>query len=412
MLARLSLLLALTTAAVTVAAKPIVIRDSPITLPIARRFNLTGVPSILKQDQARAKALKERSQGQGKGASPKKAAVFPVDVTNQAVDYTVSVGVGTPPTFYNLIVDTGSSNTWVGAGTQYEETSSSVDTGDEILVEYGSGLFFGEEFTDTVTIGDLVIENQGVGVAELAFGFDGVDGILGIGPVDLTEGTTSSGGQIPTVLDTAFKQGSIDANVIGVSFAPTTELEVTNGVLTFGGVDDSKHTGEIAYVPITSTSPASSYVGIDQSITYGTAGTTILALTAGITDTGTTLLLIASDALATYQNLTGAVADDNTGLLKITQDQFDSLESLFFHIGDNTYEFTANAQIWPRALNTAIGGDEDSIYLIVADLGSDSGEGLDFIDGFSFLERFYYVYDVAGSRVGFATTEFTNATTN
>ncbi|RDX52328.1 acid protease [Lentinus brumalis] len=412
MLARLSLLLALTTAAITVAAKPIVIRDSPITLPIARRFNLTGVPSILKQDQARAKVLKARSQGQGKGASPKKAAVFPVDATNQAVDYTVSVGVGTPPTFFNLIVDTGSSNTWVGAGEAYVETSSSVDTGDEVLVEYGSGLVFGEQFTDTVTIGDLVIENQGVGVAELAFGFDGVDGILGIGPADLTEGTTSSGEEIPTVLDSAFSQGSIDANVVGVSFAPTTELEVTNGVLTFGGVDDSKHTGEIAYVPITSTSPASSYVGIDQSITYGAAGTTILPLTAGITDTGTTLIIIASDALAVYQNLTGAVPDNNTGLLKITQEQFESLESLFFHIGDNTYEFTANAQIWPRALNTAIGGDEDSVYLIVADLGSDSGEGLDFIDGFSFLERFYYVYDVAGSRVGFATTEFTNATTN
>ncbi len=133
MLARLSLLLALTTAAVTVAAKPIVIRDSPITLPIARRFNLTGVPSILKQDQARAKVLKARSQGQGKGASPKKAAVFPVDATNQAVDYTVSVGVGTPPTFFNLIVDTGSSNTWVGAGEAYVQTSSSVDTGDEVV---------------------------------------------------------------------------------------------------------------------------------------------------------------------------------------------------------------------------------------------------------------------------------------
>ena len=46
--------------------------------------------------------------------------------------------------------------------------------------------------------------------------------------------------------------------------------------------------------PITSTSPASAYVGIDQSITYGSAGTTILSSTAGITDTGTTLVLIAS----------------------------------------------------------------------------------------------------------------------
>ena len=37
----------------------------------------------------------------------------------------------------------------------------------------------GEEFIDTVTIGDLVIENQGIGVGELTFGFNGVDGILG-----------------------------------------------------------------------------------------------------------------------------------------------------------------------------------------------------------------------------------------
>ena len=69
-----------------------------------------------------------------------------------------------------------------------------------------------------------------------------------IGPVDLTEGTTSSGDAIPTVLDNAFAQGSIDADLIGISFEPTTELEVTNGVLTFGGVDESKFTGDLAYV--------------------------------------------------------------------------------------------------------------------------------------------------------------------
>ncbi|RPD54704.1 acid protease [Lentinus tigrinus ALCF2SS1-7] len=209
MLARLSALLAFTAAAVTVAAKPIVIRDSPITLPIARRSNLTGVPSVLKQHQARAKALKARSQGKVKSSSLKQAALFDVHVTNQAVDYTVSVGVSTHPTFYNLIVNVGSSNTWVGASTAYIEISSSVDTAEKFEVIYGSGLVFGEEFTDTVTIGDLVIENQGVGVGEIAFGFYGVDGILGIGPVGLTQGTTSGGEAILTVLDNAFAQGSI-----------------------------------------------------------------------------------------------------------------------------------------------------------------------------------------------------------
>ena len=66
----------------------------------------------------------------------------------------------------------------------------------------------------------------------------------------------------------------------------------------------------------------------------------------------------------------------------------------------------------PSQLNTAIGGTEDGLYLIVSDLGTPSGEGLDFIDGMTFLERFYYVFDVANSRVGFATTPFTDAMTN
>jgi hypothetical protein len=66
-------------------------------------------------------------------------------------------------------------------------------------------------------------------------------------------------------------------------------------------------------------------------------------------------------------------------------------------------------------------------------MGSQSGSGLDFIglylvcsnfslsqeftlelilDGFVFLQRFYSVYDTTNSRVGLATTQFTQATTN
>lgn len=43
---------------------------------------------------------------------------------------------------------------------------------------------------------------------------------------------------------------------------------------------------------------------------------------------------------------------------------------------------TPNAQIWPRSLNSELGGDEDSIYLVAADNGQNSGQGLDFINGF------------------------------
>lgn len=139
--------------------------------------------------------------------------------------------------------------------------------------------------------------------------------------------------------------------------------------------------------PITSTSPAKEYVGIDQSISYG--GSTILATTAGIVDTGTTLTLIASgmynrsltrihsliiylsDALAKYQSATGAVSDNATGLLRVTAAQFAALQSLNYKIGtvgffqykelpysdpvvQTTYQFTPNAQIWPRSVRFTI----------------------------------------------------------
>ena len=190
-------------------------------------------------------------------------------------------------------------------------------------------------------------------------------GILGIGPTDLTDGTVVGAGLIPTVTDNLASQGTIPEKVVGVFFAPTTDESITNGELTFGGIDGSLTTSDVSFVPITSTSPASQFFGIDQSITYGSAGTTILSSTAGIVDTGTwevyclcvtssaektlsgtTLLLIATDAFNTYKSLTGATEDQNTGLLRISPENYANLQSLLFNIGGTTFEFTKNAQVY------------------------------------------------------------------
>ena len=89
-----------------------------------------------------------------------------------------------------------------------------------------------------------------------------------------------------------------------------------------------------------------------------------------------------------------------------------SVEWHLFLLHQVPFELTPNAQIWPRNLNTLIGGTADSIYLVIADLGSKSGSGLDFILGQCFLERFYSVYDTAHSKVGLAYTKHTFADTN
>ncbi|KAL4245114.1 Polyporopepsin [Abortiporus biennis] len=399
--------------AFAVAANPVVVREPLVSLPMAKNFNTTGTLNLLQRDQARARQLVLSAERSLTG-KPTPDIVGSIPATNAAVDYTVQVGIGSPPTTYTLLVDTGSSNTWIGAGKAYVRTPTSIQTPDTVSVSYGSGSFSGIEFLDTVNLGaGLIINNQSIGVANKTAGFGGIDGILGIGPVDLTVGTlrphTSS--SVPTVTDNLFSKGVISANLVSVSFAPTNSISSVNGELTFGGIDSSKFTGSIRFAPITTTYPASFFWGINQSIRYST-GTAILSTTAGIVDTGTTLILIASDAFARYQAATGAVLDNQVGLLRLTPAQFANLKSLFFVINGVTYELTANAQIWPRSLNTAIGGSNSFVYLIVGNIGTASGKGLDFINGMTFLERYYSVYDTANRRVGLATTSNTFATTN
>ncbi|PPQ91159.1 hypothetical protein CVT25_003037 [Psilocybe cyanescens] len=400
--------------ALSVAANPVLVNRSPVTLPISRRTNFTSVHNLLRHDQNRAKFLKVKGAAKTAGISFQQDSVINEQVNNQVITYVASVGVGSPPTQFNLLIDTGSSNTWVGSGTAYKKTSTSVQTSNKVSVTYGSGSFSGNEFTDTVTLASgLVIPKQSIGVATKSTGFQDVDGILGIGPVGLTLNTLSpaTNSLIPTVTDNLFANGVINANEIGISFNPTTVEDNKNGELTWGGTDSTKFTGSVSFIPLTTTAPANGFWGINQSVRYG-ASTSILTTTAGIVDTGTTLVLLATNGFKKYQTATKATTDAATGMLKVSTANFNALQSLFFVANGATFELTANAQIWPRALNADIGGVAGSIYLIVADLGSNSGEGLDFINGFTFLERFYSVFDTANKRVGFATTPFTTSTAN
>ncbi|CCM03747.1 uncharacterized protein FIBRA_05893 [Fibroporia radiculosa] len=398
-----SSLLATLVLALTVAAIPLEARNGRVTLPLAKRTSSTGVANVLARDQARAQFLKSRGSSDLKSRQD-------VTATNQAEDYVVTVTIGS--TDYTLIVDTGSSNTWVGADKKFVKSSGTTSTGNSVEVSYGSGEFEGTEYTGDITIGgSLTVTDQSFGVASSSEGFDGVDGIIGIGPEDLTEDTVSNTNEVPTVTQNLYTQGTIAEELVSVFFAPTTSESDANGELTFGGTDASKYTGAITYTPLTTTSPASYYWGINEEITYG-SDTTILSETAGIVDTGTTLVLIASNAYSKYQSATGATEDEDTGLLRLSTSEYDNLESLYFNIGGSSLEFTANAQIWPRSLNSAIGGSSDYVYLIVNNIGTPSGEGLDFINGYTFLERYYSVFDTGNSQVGFAETAYTYATTN
>ncbi|KAG2362426.1 aspartic peptidase A1 [Suillus spraguei] len=394
----------LTLLALSITGSPVEVLNSRITLPMTRRLKFSNSTNLVQQDEARMAAFRDYST-HGRRAH--------VPVQNDQVGYVVSVGIGAPPTTYKLVVDTGSANTWVGANTRYVETDTSFNTGRLVGVTYTSAAFFrGVLWTDTFTLAnEFTITGMSIGVASDWEGFVD-DGVLGIGPTALTMRTLgdSATDTIPTVTDCLCNEGIISKPLVGIFFRPATTDADNDGELTFGEPDPTMYIGSIGYTTVTATPRSARYWGIDQRITYGSME--ILRSTAGVVDCGMTFLFLASDAYERYQTATGADLDPVTDLLTVTPDQYGALQDLDFHIGEETYSLTPNGQIWPRSLNSVVDGFEDFIFLIVKNLGRPTGSGLDFINGYVFLQRFYTVFDPSDLRVGFAITQFTDADTN
>ncbi|CAO3695755.1 unnamed protein product [Umbelopsis ramanniana] len=393
---RLSLAIALAAAVIGVSAAPTG-NTAVVSLPFSRTVSAPNWKQAVTADKNRASRFGGKSK-----ASELAAASASVTAENVDFSYVTSVKVGTQT--FSLIVDTGSSNTWVGAGTKYTPGSTAKNTGDTVSVSYGSGSFSGKEYTDTVTLGSLVITGQSIGDATSSTGFSGVDGIIGFGPVDLTEGTVSSTSEVPTIIDNAYSEGLIPSKVLGVYFEPISGSATTanNGELTLGGTDSSKYTGSITYTPITSTSPSSLYWGINVSkIAYGTTSVSTASLP-GIVDTGTTLIYLqTSTYTALYKNISGYKLDSTTGLVVIPASSYSSLKNISFTIGGTVFTLTPAEYILPQAQVANWGGTAGKYYSLIGDLGTETG--LDFILGQKFLENYYSVFDTTNSRVGFAT---------
>ncbi|KAF9153771.1 hypothetical protein BGX20_004833 [Mortierella sp. AD010] len=331
------------------------------------------------------------------------AGSYSVPAINADVSYLITIGLGTPAQDVDLIFDTGSSDLWVqSADYNPSKSSTSKSLGETFSIEYGSGSASGKEYSDKITIGSYTF-TQEFGVATTSQDFGDSQGIVGFGPDDLSV-ITSKGENIPTPVDNLYAAGDIASDVIGVYFKPITDggSEETNGEITFGGVDSTKYTGSITYVPVTSTSPASEYWGIDvSSITYGT--TKVSGATHGIVDTGTTLILLSSaDVTALYKNISGAKLDSTTGLYTIPSSQVSKLKNITFTIGGTAFTLTPSQYLVPSNQAANLGGSSSKYYSWIGSLG-DNESGLAFILGQKFLENYYSVYDTTNKRVGLAT---------
>ncbi|KAG2354717.1 aspartic protease [Suillus spraguei] len=398
--------------ALSITGSPVEVRNSLITIPLTRRLRFSnGTINLSQHDKARMATFRNYNRND--------PYIDIIPVLNVHSGYDMAVDVGNPPTTYNLGIDTGSSFTWL-RNSAYVQTDTSVNTHRRVMQEYGfpkSDDDNGTIWNDTITLGGwLTVTEFPLGIAEIVKGFDERQiGILGLGPriLSLEILMDEPDKEIPTITDYLYQQGKIYQHIVGIFFQPTTtEADTLSGELSFGGPDETKYISNIVYTPVTTIPIASNYWGIKQQITYGS--TEILETAIGMVDSGSTFLYIASDAFEKYQTATGAIHDEITGHLTITLGQYMALQNLDFHIEGEIFSLTRNAQIWPRPLNYMLHerADTNTIYLIVKDLGTESGVGDDFVLGFVFLQRFYTVLDGSSSpgRVGFAKTLFTDTT--
>lgn len=375
-------------AAIGVIAGPIQPRTKTLTVPVHGVNNVKSIKGLVEKGQARIQKVN--------GAVHFNKDVSSGTVINEDVSYVAPLKIG--GSTYNLIVDTGSSNTWCGAQGSCEPSSTGKDTGHSVSVSYGSGSFSGEEYIDSVSFGGLTVKSQSVGAASTATGFNGVDGILGLGPVDLTQGTVSGVSSVPTFLDNLYSQGSISSEVLGVSFRPESGSDTNdaNGELTLGGTDSSRYTGSISYFPQLQSGSAAPYWGISISkFTYGS--TTLSSSGSGIVDTGTTLIYIPSSAYSKFLSATGGKTDTSSGLAVFSTKPTANFGITF---GSQTFTLTPAQYLVPQAQYSFYGLSSGKYYAWINDGGS---SGVNTIIGQKFLENYYSVYDTTNARIGFAT---------
>jgi len=103
---------------------------------------------------------------------------------NFDVFYIASAKVGSPARDVRLIVDTGSSDLWVGKGIYNAGRSSTADyTGRQATFLYGQGQVSGSEVTDRFCLGEVCVAEQALLVASQLQGIPNrasFDGLLGL----------------------------------------------------------------------------------------------------------------------------------------------------------------------------------------------------------------------------------------
>ncbi|CAF1345504.1 unnamed protein product [Adineta steineri] len=323
---------------------------------------------------------------------------------NEADEYFYgTIYIGTPSQLFLIDFDTGSSDLWVPSSkcssqcNQFHKYISSASTtyvanGESFSITYGddssaSGIFS----IDTVTINDLAVQNQTFAECTSLTGMenDVNDGILGLAYPNLT-----SGDEKPFFYN-MWSQGLISEPIFSFYLNPDVNA-TSSSELIFGGIDSTKYTGSITYIPVV----LEGYW--EFQMTQVTVGSTVISSSAyAIADTGTTLITGPTQQVTALNVALGGTYDSSSGMYTVscTTRTLSSFPNVTFTIGGTAFVLTPLQYL-------RIHKETRTHYVCYSVFTSENVEDTNrndfWILGDYFLFWYYSIFDISNNRIGFA----------
>ncbi|XP_041951780.1 gastricsin-like [Alosa sapidissima] len=315
-------------------------------------------------------------------------------INQQDMSYFGKISVGTPAQNFYVHFDTGSTTLWINsiyckshACTHHplfnpHKSSTYYSNGQQFSIKYGSGSLTGVIGYDTVSMGELTVTNQKIGLSVTEPGSNFArplhDGIMGLAFISDQQ----------TIVDTMIQEGLIEEPVF--AFYLSGDSEGSEAV--FGGTDPAHYQGEIHWVPVAQHSHWQ-LVFDGFEVNHVSTGWCNKGCSA-IVDTGTSLLKAPPQYVDKLLSHLGAY-QDNSGKYLFDCSVARSGPTLTFIMNGAHLHLPPSAYVLQDSDGHCSSGIKHS--------SAKYRNGLPYwILGDVFLRQFYSVFDQGNGRVGFA----------
>ncbi|XP_011210081.2 lysosomal aspartic protease [Bactrocera dorsalis] len=316
-------------------------------------------------------------------------------INSENMGYYGNISIGTPPQYFLVLFDTGSSDFWIPSSNcltkdyachdhhRYNSSKSStyIPNGKQAGMLYGSGDMSGYFSTDTVRIGGLIITNQTFVEATKepgnTFNHKHFDGIVGMAY------RSFASDHVAPPFYNMWSQHLISKDIFSFYLARNGSSQ-QGGELILGGSDPKYYRGNISYVPVTQQGYWQFKV---DSISVN--GTTVKRNFQAIADTGTSLIAVGDyEAFVALNEKIGAKRFDADNFY-VNCSTVASLPNVDIGIGGKNFSLAPSTYIHHS------NGLCLSSFFYMADYI--------WVLGDTFIGNFYTEFDLGNNRVGFAT---------